>query len=78
MLEFKNFFESLPEEKKELFNNENYIQLEELQEIRGGSAHLDDPDTISVNDIKNFLINEEENPGILLRAFGFFPEFHGR
>ena len=77
--DFRDFLESFPEEERKTlwFNEELFIQLENLNDIRGGSAHTNDSNMDWVKkQVEPLLINERE-PGILLRAFGYFPEFYG-
>ena len=53
-------------------------QLKKLADVRNKSGHTSIAELSDVRGICHLLISDEDKPGILLNAFGFFPEFHGR
>ena len=62
-----------------MWSDKNFIeQLNNLKEARNASAHTGIAELSQVDGIRQLLISDKDKPGILLKAFGFFSEFHVR
>ena len=77
--DFRNYLEGIPEKERTMWSDDKFIeQLQKLTDARNKSGHTSIAELSEVEGIRHLLISDEDKPGILLRAFGFFPDFHGR
>ena len=73
--DFRQFLRDLPKEDRTIWRDDKFIdKLGILSELRGGGAHINDADPSAVKKVHALLIDNDnnDNPGVLLRAFGCF------